>query len=154
MVYCKSSSRPLAAFLIYHPEAILADGLGVNLLGGYMGNENKFTTGEWIIEPIRTSGKGKHSRFETCITAGDKIVAKKVWPFSGAPVAEANEGYANMVLIANAPTLLSMLECISNKISPEALRSIQHCGQLGVYFSALEINNLRAAIAKAKGGPK
>lgn len=49
------------------------------------------------------------------------------------------------------PTLLSVLEIISAKISEPALRSIQHCGELGVYFTAKEIGDIRAAIAKAKG---
>jgi hypothetical protein len=48
-------------------------------------------------------------------------------------------------------TLLSALEIVSNKISDNAIRSIQDCGELGVYLNIAEIRTIRAAIAKARG---
>lgn len=51
----------------------------------------------------------------------------------------------------SGPALLSVLEMISAKISIPAMRSIQDCGELGVYFSFKEISDIQSAIAKAKG---
>ena len=47
--------------------------------------------------------------------------------------------------------LVEALDKVSSKITDPALRSIQHCGELGAYFNAKEIEQLRAVLAKAKG---
>ena len=67
-----------------------------------MNQENKHTALPWISESIRMSGKGKHSIFRPCITAGNKIIADMCWPGIGAMEAEKAERAANVAFILEA----------------------------------------------------
>jgi hypothetical protein len=62
-----------------------------------------------------------------------------------------DEGMANSALISSAPELLAALEIINVKVPDSARRQVVHAGQLGVYLRLDEIDQIRAAIAKAKG---
>ena len=115
-----------------------------------MENKTKHTPGPWKYRPNKYDDWGV-VRSADGLPVAQACVGRWSKDFDTHRTNNTDPGEANARLIAAAPELLAALEKISNQISKPALRSIQDCGQLGVYFTAKEINDFRAAIAKAKG---
>ena len=129
-----------------------------------MKNEKpKHTPLPWVSEPVRMSGRGKHSIFRPCITADSKIIADLVWPGFSAMNAEKEERKANAAFIVEACNNHDRLEAVNAEllaaleawIKVESEMGYNHpCPNLSLRARYRdEAKRLtRAAIAKAKGG--